>query len=131
MRRRTAEESFDDMFDPGFLTAWEAIAAGQRVGLSGRLLADLTRVQHRRTPLRHTEGYGSRGTVRLRFADGTTVLARPAGRGGLGAVALALHRGSAVLLTAFREDGEAARAILSWNRGGRAEVDVIGADQPD
>ena len=88
-------------------------------------------IQNRGTPLRGAEGYGRDGVVRLRFADGTSVLARGDGRGGLGFAAVAVLRGSAVLLKDVRNDGAHVHALLVWDRRHHVEIDVLGSDQPD
>ena len=104
MRERTPDESFDDLFDQDLHAALEA-AAESRAALSRHLLRDLSMVQSRGTPLRGAERYGSDGAVRLRFADGMSVLARGDGKGGLGFAAVAVVRGSSVLLTGIHDDG--------------------------
>lgn len=131
MRERKPDDSFDDLFDEELHAALDAAAAEHRADLASHLLAALSRIQNRGTPLRGAEGYGRDGVVRLRFADGTSVLARGDGRGGLGFAAVAVLRGSAVLLKDVRNDGAHVRALLVWNRRHHVEIDVLGSDQPD
>ena len=69
--------------------------------------------------------------MRLRFADGTSVLARGDGKGGLGFAAVAVVRGSSVLLTGIHDDGRHLRAALVWKGGRQVEIEIIGSDQPD
>ena len=131
MRGRTPDESFDDLFDQDLHAALDATAAESRAAVTRRLMRDLSMVQNRGTPLRGAERYGSDGAVRLRFADGTSVLARGDGKGGLGFAAVAVLRGSSVLLTGLNDDGVRLRAALVWNRSHHVEIEVIGSDQPD
>ena len=131
MRERTPDESFDDLFDQDLHAALEAAAAESRAALSRHLLRDLSMVQSRGTPLRGAERYGSDGAVRLRFADGMSVLARGDGKGGLGFAAVAVVRGSSVLLTGIHDDGRHLRAALVWKGGRQVEIEIIGSDQPD
>ncbi|MBB1516355.1 hypothetical protein H5398_10290 [Tessaracoccus sp. MC1679] len=131
MRERTHDDSFDDLFDDDLHAALDATAAEHRASLTRHLVADLSRVQNRGTPLRGAEGYGSDGVVRLRFADGTTVLARGDGKGGLGFAAVAVIRGSAVLLAGVHDDGLTVHAVLAWDRRHHVRIEIIGSDQPD
>lgn len=130
MRERTPGDSFGDLFDEDLQAALEAAAAEHRDAIAGHLLGALTRAQHRRTPLRGAEAFGSDGTVRLRFADGTTVLARGDGEGGLGFAAVAVLRGTAVLLTDVRDNGSSVVAALQWDTRRRVDIEIIGGDQP-
>lgn len=130
MRERTPHDSFDDLFDEDLNGRLSAAEAEHRAGVASHLVADLVRVRNRGTPLRGAERFGSDGAVRLRFADGTSVLARGDGKGGLGFAAVAVLRGSAVLLTDVHSDGVGVRAVLAWDRRHRLEIEIIGGDQP-
>ena len=131
MRERRPGDSFDDLFDEDLHAALDAAAAEHHAALTSHLSAALTRVSNRGTPLRGAERYGSDGAVRLRFADGTTVLARGDGKGGLGFAAVAVIRGSAVLLTDVHDDGSGVHAVLVWDRRHHVAIEVLGGDQPD
>ncbi|MHA6511826.1 hypothetical protein [Tessaracoccus sp. Z1128] len=130
MRERPPHGSFDDLFDRDLSAALDATAAEHSAALATHLFAALSRVKNRGTPLRGAESFGSDGAVRLRFADGTTVLARGDGRGGLGFAAVAVLRGAAVLLSDVRRGPEGVRAVLTWERRHRVEIEVLGGDQP-
>lgn len=126
MRGQMPDDPFDDELDAAL-----AAAAAEFDGAQARnLIPALTRVKNRRTPLRGAERYGSQGAVRLRFADGTAILARAVGRPGLAPAAVAVVRGKAVLLTDLRDDGVEVHAVLSWG-GHHAECEVLGYDQAD
>lgn len=131
MRERRPGDAFDDLFDEDLQAALDAAAAEHQAALTSHLFTALRRVSNRGTPLRGAERYGSEGVVRLRFADGTTVLARGDGRGGLGLAAVAVIRGSAVLLTDVRDDASGVHAVLVWDRRHRVGIEVVGGDQPD
>lgn len=123
-------EQFDDLLGEDLHAALEATAAELRAAMSRHLVAALTRVQTRGTPLRGAEAFGTDGTVRLRFADGTTVLATGDGKGGLGGAAVAVVRGCAVLLGDVHDDGVGVHAVLVWGRRHRVAIEVLGGDQP-
>lgn len=121
----------DDPFDDELRAALEATVAELRGDFALHLLPALIRVKNRGTPLRGAERYGSDGAVRLRFADGTSVLARAEGRRGLAPAAVAMVRGASVVLTELRDDGVAIHAVLSWKGGHRTECVILGEDQAD
>lgn len=130
MRGHGRDGPFEDLFDEDLHAALERAAAEHRAVLTRHLLAGLSRVRNRGTPLRGAEAFDSSGTVRLRFADGTTVLARGDGKGGLALAAVAALQGHPVLLTAVEDDGLAVHAVLSWPRRHHVTIEVLGDDQP-
>lgn len=121
----------DEPFDDELYSLLEATAAEYHRALSSHLVPALSRLKVRGTPLRKAERYDSRGVARLRFADGTTFLARAVGRGKLGAAAVAMLRGAAVLVSEIHDDGVEIHAVLTWGRGRHVECEILGDDQPD
>ncbi|MCC2593876.1 hypothetical protein LKO27_10715 [Tessaracoccus sp. OS52] len=130
MREHKPNDPFEGLFDDELSAALEAAAAEHRDAFTRHLLASLDRVRLRRTPLRGAEPFGTDGTVRLRFADGTTILARGDGAGGIGIAAVAMLRGVPVLLTHLHDDGTCVRAVLGWAKRHHTEIRVMGGDQP-
>ncbi|WP_353081321.1 hypothetical protein [Tessaracoccus lapidicaptus] len=130
MRNRVRHDRFEDLFDDELRRRLSG-AASAPADLRGALAEALLRVRNRAAPLRHAEAFGSEGAVRLRFADGTTVLVRGDGKGGLGLAAVAAVRGETVLLSELRVTQAGIHGALSWGRRHRVDFDVLGADQPD
>lgn len=130
MREPPRHDSFDDLFDDDLRVRMAVADADHRATLASRLVTTVSLVMNRRTPLRGVEAFGSEGVCRLSFADGTVFLARSTGKGGLGLAAVAVTRGSAVLVTGMMRDGSVVRAVVSWDGHPPVEVVVVGTDQP-
>ena len=130
MRERDRGQPFDELFDEDLNAALERAAAQHRAVLTRHLTSALERVRDRGTPLRGVEAFDSDGTVRLRFADGTTLLARGDGKGGLAMAAVAVVQGRPVLLTEVEDDGLVVQGVLSWPRRRHASIEALGDDQP-
>ena len=91
MRERSPHDSFDELFDEELRGRMAAAAAQERAPLASHLVAALSLVMNRGTPLRGVEHFGSDGVCRLPFADGTTVLGRSIAKGGLGLALSLIH----------------------------------------
>ena len=112
----------------------ELSAIGQQVaaeyGLSSPavLSANLTRLIHRKVPVRALRAADVKSVGGLQFADGTVVLVRGRHVGDLGRLAAELHFG-AVHLDAFHyEDG---LVTLDVSYGGRCDqLSALGVRQP-
>lgn len=130
MRNRVRYDRFEELFDDELRRQLTCTCAAHS-DLRGALAEALLRVRNRAAPLRHAEAFGSEGAVRLRFADGTTVLVRGDGKGGLGMAAVAAVRGETVLLSRLQVDAAGIDGVVSWGRRHHAHFHVLGADQPD
>ncbi len=112
----------------------ELAAIGQQVaaeyGLSSPavLSANLTRLIHRRVPVRALRAADVKSVGGLQFADGTVVLVRGRHIGDLGRLAAVLHFGT-VRLDAFRSEG--GRITLDVSYGGHCDqLSALGVTQP-
>lgn len=128
-RRRNA---FEGLFDDELSAVLEATAAEHSASFARRMAYTLDHLHRRGTPVRGVEAYNDDGVVRIRFADGTTILVRGDGAGALSHAAVAVVRSQAVLLTGVRETASGVVAALRWPGAAHpVTIHVIGHDQPE
>lgn len=131
MGDRGRKRSFEGLFDDELSAALEATAAEYDAEFSQRMAYTLDRLSRRGTPVRGMEAFNDDGVVRVRFADGTTILVRGERPGELSAVAMAVVRSQPVLLTSLRETGSGVVAALRWPGPARpVTIRIVGRDQP-
>lgn len=129
MRPRNPDDPLDHLVDDELAAAFEAAAAEHRAALFHTLIELLDRVRLRGAPVRGVGRFRGQA-ARLRFADGTAVLATGGARGDLAMVAMAVARQRPVLLTDVFDAGSDVHAVLQWDDH-RAEIIVLGRDQPE
>ena len=132
MGDRGRRKAFEQLFDDELAAALDATAAEHSASFSRRMIYTLDRLCKRGTPLRGVEAFNDDGVVRIRFADGTTLLVRGDGAGALSAVAVAVMRSQPVLLTSAQEKESGVFAALRWPGAAHpATIRIIGRDQPE
>lgn len=93
--------------------------------------ARMAPVVHRRIPMRVLEPLPERGATRIRFADGTTILAHGTAAGDLGVLA-AVMRDHSVRVTSCARAADGLHLALDWTgRNKQLDLVVTGLDQPD
>lgn len=93
------------------------------------LVARLLPLVSRGVPVRQVLPGPVPGSVRIRFADDTVVVARVRGSGQAARMALGLGK-RPLLLESVSQDHGAVHLDLHWSGGGHVVADVIGRDQP-
>lgn len=85
----------------------------------------------RRVPMRMLEPLPERGAIRIRFADGTTIVAHGTHGGDLGVLA-AVMRDRSVRVSSWARADDGLHLALDWP-GRRKQLDLVvtGLDQPD
>jgi len=113
--------------DARFAAASEDVATSRDEIVAARMAP----VVRRRVPVRVLEPMPARGTTRIRFADGTTILARGAMAGDLGVLA-AVMREHSVRVTSCARAPDGLHLALDWTGRSRPlDLVVTGLDQPD
>lgn len=113
--------------DAGLVECWAVIEDQLRGDLERLLLHDLQRRCARRVPISAFEAGPVQGVVRLRFADGLTVLVAPRRRGECSRLAMNTVMGRRVVLGDVRMTGDGVRMTL----GREVQARVLGLDQDD
>ena len=93
-------------------------------------MARLRPLVDRRVPVRVVEAVPTRQVVRIRFADGTTVVGRGEVAGDAGVLA-SLARQQSVWPGSLTTDASGAHVVFSWSGGRCVTLLVTGLDQPD
>ena len=123
----------EQLIDPGDVAElearWHALDADHR-RLNEVLVARLRPLVDRRVPVRVVEPVPARQVVRIRFADGTTVVGRGEVAGDAGVLA-SLARQQSVWPGSLTTDASGAHVVFSWSGGRCVTVLVTGLDQPD
>lgn len=109
----------------------QEIEGEYRHELDTRLVRRLATVQARHTPLRFVGPAPAPPGARLRFADGTAVIAHSERRGALSRVALALYQRATVLVERVEVTDHGVEVDLHWGRGQEVRAEVLGFDQVD
>ena len=100
--------------------------------LPARLYRRLQLLVERRVPARGIEAAPVPRAARVRFADGTTVVAKTTVPGELGLLALAIRRASVTPRGCYvGADGEVRIVLAGPPNGRRVSLRVVGFDQPD
>lgn len=116
----------DDDLQSRLETAYQEAGHSKEVLVSAQL--DL--IRDRQVPLRSVRPAPSEHTARLRFANGTTVIARAARPGQIYQLAMALQRHH-VTLRSWTLQGESMALVLQWPPDGTADLIAEGLDQAD
>ena len=123
----------EQLIDPGDVAElearWHALDADHR-RLNEILVARLRPLVDRRVPVRVVEAVPTRQVVRIRFADGTTVVGRGEVAGDAGVLA-SLARQQSVWPGSLTTDASGAHVVFSWSGGRCVTLLVTGLDQPD
>ena len=131
---RASRPSRDDGVDPFDAAEIEirlnAIGSEQADAYGRRLAALIQRLVDRGVPARVVEIEPGFAAARIRFADGTTVLARGDTAGDLGILAAVMRECSATPASCVT-DASGTHVTFAWpGRRRRLSVHVIGVDQP-
>lgn len=118
--------------DPGWRADHEAEFAAVAERQLARLQTRLPSIVARRVPVRSLTAGPAPGTVRMRLADGTTVLVTSGRPGNVVRVVRALEDRRAVTVTAWERNEEGLVLVLTGVHGREpARLRLLGPDQPD
>ncbi|HCE60975.1 MAG TPA: hypothetical protein DER11_06290 [Janibacter terrae] len=110
---------------------WTSIDRELRGDVDQLLLHRLMLSAARRVPITALEAGPVKGVVRVRLADGISVLARPRQATACTQLALAMARGNRVVLDEVRLTVEGVQVRASLGRSGEVAARVVGFDQGD
>ncbi|SDL57781.1 hypothetical protein [Tessaracoccus oleiagri] len=121
----------DSGFDSELESTWTSIDRELRGAVDQLLLHRLMLSASRRVPITALEAGPVKGVVRVRLADGVSVLARPEQATACTRLALAMARGTRVVLDEVRLTGEGVLVRTVLGRSGEVAARVVGFDQGD
>ena len=130
--RQAVRDEFEAVVreDPELSMLLESITEQSSWSTEQLILSRLRPLVRRRVPVRSVVAAPSLGAVRIRFADGTTVLCRGDRPGDAAVLGAAVMRGSVTVR--FAVDGAGTRLDFAWEGSRRPlSVHVAGLDQPD